>query len=119
MSSMPPLKLLPLRLLPSRPGEKLQEPSLVDYGRVYTVDTTILKVRDNGVLDNDSKGILFHNYQNIRQEHVPDPSDSTSRRIEYFQPITEPHQTTLQETHQGTSSILQKALSWLGLKQGK
>ncbi|KAN0114551.1 hypothetical protein V8E51_004095 [Hyaloscypha variabilis] len=117
MSSMPPLKLLPLKLLPSWTGEKLQEPSLVNYGRVYTVGTTNLKVGDNGVLDNDSTRILFHNFQNIQVEEVPDPSDSTSRRLEDFQPTTEPHQTTVQETHQGTSSTVQKALSWLGLKQ--
>jgi hypothetical protein len=81
MSSMP-LKLLP-SWLPSWTGEKLQEPSLVNYGRVYTVETNV-KVKDNGVLDNDSKGILFHNYRKFWVEEVPDPSDFTSRRLDDF-----------------------------------
>jgi hypothetical protein len=42
-----------------------------------------------------------------------------SASLEGLQPTTEPHQTTLQEAHQGTSSIVQKAHSWLSLKQGK
>jgi hypothetical protein len=43
----------------------------------------------------------------------------TNGRTRSREPTTEPHQTTLQEAHQGTSSMAQKALSCLGLKQGK
>ena len=80
--SLMPLKLLPSSL-PSWTGEKLQEPSLVNYGRSYTVEMSV-KVRDNGVLDNDSKGILFHNYRKFRFEEVPDPSGFTSRKLDDF-----------------------------------
>jgi hypothetical protein len=77
------MSLMPLKLLPSKTGGKLQEHSLVNYGRVYKVETNV-KVRDNGVLDKDSKGILFHNYRKFWFGEVSDPSDFTSRRLDDF-----------------------------------
>ncbi|PVH81155.1 hypothetical protein DL98DRAFT_417097, partial [Cadophora sp. DSE1049] len=47
----------PLRIILSKGAEKLGNPSYLNYGRVYTVETNV-KVKDVGDLDTESRRLL-------------------------------------------------------------
>ncbi|CAG8951678.1 hypothetical protein HYFRA_00005478 [Hymenoscyphus fraxineus] len=60
----------PLRVILSKNADPLKDPSLVNYGCIYTVETNV-KVMDVGVLDSDSLECL--------QEYYAEVNFSTSR----------------------------------------
>jgi hypothetical protein len=74
-SSVQGITKAPLKVKLSRGAEKLVNPSYINYGRVYTVETNV-KVKDVGDLDTDSRRLLrrYFNEVNIAQD---DDSDGT------------------------------------------
>lgn len=55
---------LPLKVNISKGAAHLQDPSLVNYAKVYTVETNV-KVKDVGDLDKDSRAILRHYFHQV------------------------------------------------------
>jgi len=66
------IKKKPLKVILSPDGEELFNPSLVDYGRVYTVDCNV-KVKEVGDVDHDSKKYLKKYFLNTFKD--PDGLD--------------------------------------------
>lgn len=60
---VPGMRSRALKLHTSR-GSVLPEPSLVNYSKVYTVETNV-KVKDAGELDEDSKSVLLHYFRKV------------------------------------------------------
>jgi hypothetical protein len=69
----------PLKVRLSRGAEKLVNPSFVNYGRVYTVETNV-KVKDVGDLDSDSKRLL-RSYYHLVQVVADDDFDGPVRAV--------------------------------------
>jgi hypothetical protein len=69
-----------LKLNLSRSVAPMREPSLVNYAKVYTVETNV-KVKDIGILDAHSKDILRHYFRKVFSEIESDPpsGDMTPR----------------------------------------
>ncbi|KAH7348837.1 hypothetical protein BKA65DRAFT_477219 [Rhexocercosporidium sp. MPI-PUGE-AT-0058] len=64
----------PLKIILSKGAEKLVNPSYLNYGRVYTVETNV-KVRDVGELDEPSKKLLRSYYKSVQIESLSDDED--------------------------------------------
>ncbi|KAK0118624.1 hypothetical protein ONS96_011714 [Cadophora gregata f. sp. sojae] len=61
----------PLRIILSKGAEKLGNPSYLNYGRVYTVETNV-KVKDVGDLDTESRRLLRTYYREVHFRDFPD-----------------------------------------------
>lgn len=61
----------PLRIILSKGAEKLGNPSYLNYGRVYTVETNV-KVKDVGDLDTESRRLLRAYYREVHFRDFPD-----------------------------------------------
>jgi len=68
----------PLKVKLSRgvDAQDLTEPSLVNYGKIYTVETNV-KVKDVGELDSESKGVLQHYFRRVYLGEYSDPIPDT------------------------------------------
>ncbi|KAH6688849.1 hypothetical protein BKA61DRAFT_305065 [Leptodontidium sp. MPI-SDFR-AT-0119] len=64
----------PLKIILSKGAEKLVNPSYLNYGRVYTVETNV-KVRDVGKLDDASKKLLRSYYKSVQLGDLSDDDD--------------------------------------------
>ncbi|KAG4435135.1 hypothetical protein IFR05_009367, partial [Cadophora sp. M221] len=64
----------PLKIVLSKGAEKLVNPSYLNYGRVYTVETNV-KVRDVGELDDASKKLLRQYYKSVQIDDLSDDDD--------------------------------------------
>jgi hypothetical protein len=53
-----------LKVKLSKGGAPLKDPSLVHYGKVYTVETNV-KVKDVGILDEASEEVLLYNFHKV------------------------------------------------------
>jgi hypothetical protein len=77
-----------LKVKLSKGAEKLKNPSLINYGRVYSVETNV-KVKDVGDLDSDSKKLLrrYFNEVNFALDDDIDgtapPHDPQQRAMEF------------------------------------
>jgi hypothetical protein len=87
-SSVQGITKAPLKVKLSRGAEKLVNPSYINYGRVYTVETNV-KVKDVGDLDTDSRRLLrrYFNEVNITQDDDSDgmgpPQGPQQRAVEF------------------------------------
>lgn len=61
----------PLRIILSKGAEKLCNPSYLNYGRAYTVETNV-KVKDVGDLDTESRRLLRAYYREVHFRDFPD-----------------------------------------------
>ncbi|KAH6711970.1 hypothetical protein BKA61DRAFT_675769 [Leptodontidium sp. MPI-SDFR-AT-0119] len=66
----------PLRIIRAKRADKITNPTYINYGRVYTVETNV-KVRDVGVLDSESLRLLRTFYREVQMGD--DDSDAPSR----------------------------------------
>ncbi|KAF4626150.1 hypothetical protein G7Y89_g12011 [Cudoniella acicularis] len=74
------MKKKPLKVILSKTGDSLEDTSLINYGRIYTVESNV-KVLDVGVLDEESQKRLQRYYRQVNfSEDLP--LDSKSQREE-------------------------------------
>jgi hypothetical protein len=70
-----------LKVVLSRGAAHIKDPSLVNYGKVYTVEANV-KVKDIGDLDDDSKALLVRYFRRVFGGESDEPSgvDDTPRQ---------------------------------------
>jgi hypothetical protein len=61
---VPGMRQKALKVKLSKGAATLKDPSLVNYGKVYTVETNV-KVKDVGVLDKDSEEVLLYYFHKV------------------------------------------------------
>ncbi|KAF4630156.1 hypothetical protein G7Y89_g7987 [Cudoniella acicularis] len=79
------MKKKPLKVILSKTGDALEDTSLINYGRIYTVESNV-KVLDVGVLDDESQKRLQRYYRDVNFQLEDDaddpPIDSKPQRKE-------------------------------------
>lgn len=74
----------PLKIILSKNAEPLRDPSLVNYGCIYTVETNV-KVMDVGVLDEASLELLEAYYREVNfSSSSPTPADTSHQRNDQY-----------------------------------
>ncbi|KAF4625912.1 hypothetical protein G7Y89_g12247 [Cudoniella acicularis] len=97
------MKKKPLKVILSKTGDALEDTSLVNYGRIYTVESNV-KVLDVGVLDEDSQKRLQRYYRDVNFQledyfdEVPTDSKPETKETDFvgvgasFEPLGQSYQ---------------------------
>lgn len=78
--AVPGMEKKPLKLNLSRGANKLSEKAMINYGRVYTVETNV-KVKDVGELDRYSRELLTHYFKQVFLPGEDEPGPETGSEM--------------------------------------